>query len=281
MEKAEQDAILAAISGRISQCTIPFCVVGASLKGATAVLVEVDNRLFALTCNHTIPANQDDIWIISSRRIAKSHYIHNDIVIDSWRSPDPWLDAGLIELHPENTRKLFDSDIVPLTLDEISLSFDVGRVAVASGYPGELVENSQIVDSESGRHVEFKFQGITIPAEPMPVNEWPVVRSPPDPASNPEVDIYLPYEQGKVVEVEHGGKRFNKAQAHPGGLSGCGVWQAKPYKEGIWTPDLRLVGIQSRSVPKKYLRAIRIRPVLELLASIDESLKDRIDPILE
>ena len=281
MDRSEKDAMLKAISGRISKCTIPICKsMGNNLEVGTAVLVEIGNRLFAVTCNHTIPANQGEIWMISSKPVARSHYIHNELVIDSWKPAESWPDGGVVELDLENTRKLLEPHFEPLDLAEISLSFNPDRLAVVSGFPGQLVDSKDISEDSSGRKMSFGFQGILIPGEPISQDKWPQPKSP-SPDTHSDVDIFLPYQEGEVVEVQYQETRFDQAQSHPGGLSGGGIWQARPYEGGVWSPELRLVGIQCRSLPSKYLRGIRIRFVIELLASIDEQIASEVQSLLE
>lgn len=60
---------------------------------------------------------------------------------------------------------------------------------------------------------------------------------------------------------------FEDERAEPKGLSGCGIWSRMPSGEGnIWTPNLRLVGIQT-GVYRKYnvLKATKIEKIIDLL----------------
>lgn len=68
-----------------------------------------------------------------------------------------------------------------------------------------------------------------------------------------------------LIEYEH---KENSVVIN--GLSGCGIWtHIFPEKQEIWTPNLRLVGVQTGIYQRsEVIKATRIERVIELLESI-------------
>lgn len=279
MDAAEMNAVVTAISSRISKCTIPFCYPKIDRYiTASAVVIEIQDRLFGFTCNHTLPDHASNVWIISVNSVSADNYTENEIVKGIWKSKTHWPDAGVIEFHNDKAREFLHPNLEPLTIGDISRDVEVSRMAVVSGFPSEMVDVQKEDTGKQGKKVMATFNGVTSPAKPIEVESWPEGDST-APETNPAIDIFLPYKKGEVVNAQMGrlnAENFEHAQAHPEGLSGGGIWQAEAYTGGVWTTGLRLVGIQCRSVASEYLRGIRMQPVLELLGSIDNDLKEQI-----
>lgn len=96
----------------------------------------------------------------------------------------------------------------------------------------------------------------------LPPNLWPTI---PEKPIQSNVDLLLNYTRKYATD----GFGDPMSPIAPFGMSGGGIWSVPRKTDGVWTPEeARLIAIQSsvESDKWRYLRAIRIEPLLKMLS---------------
>jgi hypothetical protein len=160
-----------------------------------------------------------------------------------------------------------------------------GRLAFIFGYPSALKKERQLSERQSA----MRFASVTYANCVLDPSEWPAIpeENTETRDANEDVDCFVRYSREDEMSVAPIGRfRGQSASGLPDrlpeafGMSGGGFWQSWVPNEGhVWSPsNYQLFAIQSTWYEKgNYLRAIRIRHWLDLIAETYPELKGPIE----
>ena len=226
----------------------------------TGTLLKDKDRVFIATCEHVIPhnypngklrvlykGNSTKQWVekekIKTMSLEKMHrevartYAQEISVRRKIYSDDSEDDLLLIELEP--------STQIPDGADFFDIAKvkppEIGMIAYLMGFSQELV-----------REVAKKC----LACFPYFESSMIMKNNGSLPGFDPKKHFLTEYEP-------------TASSVDPHGLSGCGVWTRLPSgKDGIWTPNLYLIGIQHGHYPKsQFLISTRIERLLRILSN--------------
>lgn len=242
---------------RFIRSTVTLFNVKNKFENGSGSLIRILSRFFIITAGHVIPKDANkSIWAATR----KERSIHDGLpeYVGFNRKLHP--DVGYLEIEPRSATEYFnDSDF--LELSDLMLvgpgrtDHYVNVVGSPAQRVSKQVSSDQSIDFLAG--VQF-FQAI-----PLSVSDWPDVCL--EKPLDETIDFLVGYPSDEKMH-ESGFPPINLA--HPGGLSGGGVWDLGMVENEVWGPSSsRLVAIQSAWWPKlRMLRAVQIKEWLKLVA---------------
>jgi hypothetical protein len=226
---------------------------------ATGTLFRISDRHFIITARHIFddldpqciayPEHPDKTvrWTIGMSRLVK---------------PDTdQIDVAIIELLENATTKRLISGWQFLTLNNVAPATDDGTFALM-GYPSEF----------STPRAEWKPTGGIVYVS----NRMGAPSTAPD--LNPAIDLFFEY---GPTALKQGQEEVNPPDLS--GTSGGSVWEYVDLEGGLWAPAkvLKVVGVQSAQLKKKYFRAVGWGAVASIFGQMDEDLRIAIQQALE
>jgi hypothetical protein len=238
---------------------------------ATGVLIEVGNRLFVATTEHSVPFDAQ------SRLIFVPHVLVGTDrttvpILGAACDKNPHNDLAVIELHISAPDILLKE---PITMSRIDVS-GTGRPhhpVIFGGYPFALGKFFEIFPLFANPNHAMptgaaKFRMMSYIDHFIPEVDWPLLEIPNgSPAPDPMRDVFLPWPEGDG-EVTSSDPSLKNALCDPSGMSGCGYWHVpNPTIQGIWLPDrFHLTAIQHGWwEPGQYVRGTQIVHWIQLL----------------
>lgn len=163
------------------------------------------------------------------------------------------IDISIIELSPDYACRLNTEWVSREMIAEV---ITIGDPVYVVGFPKEILTRSSI-----GKRV----------IHPTPFAIFSMVTDPPNSESvlnpiNTDVDFFIPYQKLKD-------KKKGDHNPHPGGMSGCGIFTFNTFNLAsgeLWTPNIRLLGIQSSLFKGRFIRGKKATLVLP---TIEKSMK--------
>ncbi|RYG86667.1 MAG: hypothetical protein EON58_21480 [Alphaproteobacteria bacterium] len=222
---------------------------------ATGTFMEINGQLALITARHIL----DDCH-------------PKDIAI-----PQSWTGSHLSTLGPLEVVRPVDLDDLEIDIIAIVLTDEASRETFAIGWTvidpsigmTPLEYGSRDVLIVGYPAVSFVRDGYMIQSPPPLIIETGRLAEIPSQAKSPidpDLDLFFDHSStGCKVYTEMDNP------PHPGGMSGCSIWQAVSDEQGaVWLPEnaLRLIGIQSSALPGKFLRGKSWEFISELLEHV-------------
>jgi hypothetical protein len=191
--------------------------------------------------------------------------------------PQSWTGSHLSTLGPLDVVRPKDLDELEFDVIAIILTSPSSRETFAKGWTvldpsigmSPLSNNDRDVLVVGYPSVSFVRDGFLIQSPPPLVIETKRLLEVPMQAAKPiaaDLDLFFDHSaSGCKIHIEKG------EPPHPGGMSGCSIWQFAPdKKQSVWLPknSLRLIGIQSSAIPGNFLRGKSWDFVAELLKCV-------------
>ncbi len=259
----------------------------------SGTLIQIADKVFVATAGHTVRPTQI-LEFMGENGVFVEMEVRNDGKDRRWSGKHAvpvlsygkhsLLDVGFFEINATGLSVLQRSAI---ELNQISVQpIQYGRLAIVFGYPSALKKERQF----SARESAMRFASMTYANCVLDPSEWPAV---PEDNSEPneDVDCFVRYSREDEMSVAPIGRfRGQSASGLPDrlpeafGMSGGGFWQSWVPNEGhVWSPsNYQLFAVQSTWYPKgNYLRAIRIRHWLDLIAESYPDLRALINAYIE
>jgi hypothetical protein len=250
-----------AVAQNLSTYTVAFVDVNKPRERMTSgVLVSIAGHLFVATVAQAVPSQPEDrlLFVVPKTKAMDAEALP---ILRCGKSQSEWPDVGFLELDPAEALPVLRKDVIDL--DHISVR-GPGHPecrCLLFGYSSEMVPTEQADPSQ----LHLTFRPMCYSNAPIKPENWPKVSSA-DPASDPTVDVFLPYDP----EEEKWYYEENEADANlpePRGATGGGLWQGSLSKVELWNAEgVQLLGIQSRwNEKEKVVRGWQIIHWLRLL----------------
>jgi len=230
--------------------------------GGTAIAINIGDRYFMATAEHVI-SKDHKYKIVLRNKMAQS--------IDCFQSRqfDTDTDVGLLEI-PKEKKHLIDSWV---TVSDIYTDIDQHKKnsVVIIGYPGEYITQTPKKQISRNNFLQFRIcNTLCYVSSTLPIEKWPT-----EGIENQTIE-----ERDIFIDFDPDGNMFtsppNTVDISPAdsmqcpelpGISGGGIWLLESEEGLIWTPSVKLIGIQ-HSVFKKdqWMRGTLINCWLNLVA---------------
>lgn len=218
------------------------------LDHGSGILLQVGEESLVITAAHVIRDRPiEQIHLVATNELSNVKVAPVEMDFMGGGCHDQ-LDVGFLRLSAENAATLADREFA--SLDE----FDV----FPSGLPDDLIYlfgMPEFGHEQLGR-IQHSFRSFTYIENIQEDYAWAA------PGPRPlTIDLMLP----QSVENAFDGRRVDVPDLR--GMSGGGIWRVSFQKEGIWTPQPRLVGIIAEMNDHTHtLNGNRLEALLHLLA---------------
>jgi hypothetical protein len=227
---------------------------------ASGVLVSIDGHLLVATAAHAVPSPPAGRLSFAVPKI-KATDSGTIPILRCGRIESGWPDVGFLELDPVAALKVLRKEAIGLDKFDLRGPGYPECRCLLFGYLSETIGTGQKDPSQ----LHLTFRPLCYSNAPIMPENWLKVSSP-DPAPDPAVDIFLPYDPEKEIwhYEEHG---QDDSVPEPRGLSGAGLWQGTLTKVELWNAEaVRLIGIQSKwNEKEKQVRGCQIIHWLRLV----------------
>jgi hypothetical protein len=222
----------------------------------SGVFFQDDGHYYVLTAKHCLEdikkPNTIDLSNYGAQTLnAKFESIQNVEVKNRLVKTD--IDIAIIELSPDYAGRL---NAEWASREMIAEVITIGDPVYVVGFPKEILRRSSI-----DKRV----------IHPTPFAIFSMVTDPPKSESvlnpiNTDVDFFIHYQELKY-------EKKGKQNPHPKGMSGCGIFTFNTFHLAsgeLWTPNIRLLGIQSSLFQGRFIRGKKATLVLP---TIEKSMK--------
>lgn len=247
----------------------------ASSKGGSCVPIRIGTRIFLATAAHVIPENHNIIVVVKS---AVRDHVDRFVA----RHVNSAADVGCLEVAPVDAESFGE---FALTLEDLVPNVSTGREhsVLVVGYPGQHIfplYDGPITES-SGLRI-YGCGGFTFRSYTLTKNDWPTQGLQRRPTKS---DLFVAYDPEDYCLFLHPGnagtpgQRIDRGPPDMGGVSGGGIWlERNEVGEGVWSPKLRLHGIQTSWMRQgEWLRGSSIGAWLDLVATHYPELRSEIE----
>ena len=244
--------------------------------GGTATKIRLGDRFFLATAAHVLEERCDIRALIRGER--------NEFVRDFVNRPvDSSRDIGLLELSPTQAERL-QAEFA--TFDELFVNVDADSqwAALVVGYPSQVVEATDEIDGDVLRRT-YEFRPLIYFSPTLARKQWPTsgFRR----ALHVKHEFFLVFDEQAQLEhldfQEFGSKPTVVDCTHLSlqGVSGGGIWlDSRPNHADVWSPQPKLVGIQSSINQKgKWLPGTSIDAWLGLAESAYAELREEVQMV--